>query len=515
MNLTITDNYLWFPVDLSGELVCVSVFDGEQKVQEMKVALGRERVDFYGAWKVTEFIGKELRFTCAEGEEHLDVMIRQEAARPENNYPYRPHLHYTPSYGWVNDPNGLFYQDGVYHIYHQYNPYSTEWENMTWGHATSTDLMHWEEQDVAATPDEYGTMYSGCAFVDHKNAAGYGKDAVLFFYTAAGGRNEWSKEAGNLFTQKLMWSTDGGKTLHKRPEPLIPWIVDENRDPKVFWHEASHAYIMIMYLADNEFSILRSEDLIHWTESQRRRVDDMWECPLLMELPVDGTEETKWIFWSADGYYQIGSFDGYEFTAESGRKMAYFSRRAYAAQDYANVEGRVLLLPWIRLDNANGFYRSAMGIPQEICLKEGKDGLQMAFAMAREFDGLRGSAEALPSGETPIGGEAREIRISWAAGTTGSAALAIGETTVRVDFSRGKLQVDTSRMQEKETEICGSFDAAKTLDLSVVIDQEMLDILADGGRLCGTIETEENVLGKTVSLQGDAAPDSAKWCVLK
>ena len=164
----------------------MSVYDGDQKIQEMKVSLGKEHIDFYGVWKATEYLGKELRIVSEKGEEYLDgVDIRQEETRPQNDYPYRPRLHYTPAYGWVNDPNGLVYVDGVYHMFHQYNPYSTEWQNMSWGHATSTDLMHWEEQEVASTPDEYGTMYSGCAMVDEKNTAGYGKDALLFFYTAA------------------------------------------------------------------------------------------------------------------------------------------------------------------------------------------------------------------------------------------------------------------------------------------------------------------------------------------
>lgn len=517
MQVTITENYLWFPIDMSGELVWVSVYDGDQKIQEMKIAPGKEQVDFYGAWKVEEYLGRELRIVCEKGEAYLEgVMLRQEANRPQNDYPYRPRLHYTSAYGWVNDPNGLVYVDGVYHMFHQYNPYSTEWQNMTWGHATSTDLMHWEEQDVAITPDEYGTMYSGCALVDEKNTAGYGKDAVLFFYTAAGGMNEWSKEAGNRFTQKLMWSEDGAKTFHKRREELVPWIVGENRDPKVFWHAESNAYVMIMYLEENDFLILRSTDLLHWEQTQKMTVPGMWECPLLIEVPVEGTEEKKWVFWSADGYYQIGRFDGYTFQTETGRKMAYFSRRAYAAQNFANVEDRVLLVPWVRLDNANGWYRSAMGIPQEICLKEGTDGLQLAFQMAKELERLRGGWEALPL-KTPvsIAEEARELALFWPAGTTGTELLKIGETTIRVDFTHGELWVDTDRKHELDGELRGVFDPAKPFDLTVVIDQEILDILADGGRLCGTIETEENVLGKALVLQGEAAPEHANWCILK
>ena len=517
MDITVSEKYLWFPVDMSGEMVWVSVYDGDQKIQEMKVSLGKEHIDFYGVWKATEYLGKELRIVSEKGEEYLDgVDIRQEETRPQNDYPYRPRLHYTPAYGWVNDPNGLVYADGVYHMFHQYNPYSTEWQNMSWGHATSTDLMHWEEQEVAITPDEYGTMYSGCALVDEKNTAGYGKDALLFFYTAAGGMNEWSKEAGNLFTQKLMWSTDGTKTLHKRDEELVPWIVGENRDPKVFWHAESNAYVMIMYLEENDFLILRSADLLHWEQTQKMTVPGMWECPLLIEVPVEGTDKKEWVFWSADGYYQIGSFDGYTFCTKTERKMAYFSRRAYAAQNFVNVGERVLLVPWVRLDNANGWYRGAMGIPQEICLKDGADGLQLAFSMAEELHALRGSWEALPQNETiSIAGEAREVVLSWNAGMTGTELLEIGETTIRVDFTHGELWVDTDRKHELDGELRGVFDPAKPLDMTVVIDQEMLDILADGGRLCGTIEAEENVLGKTLKLRGDAAPGAAKWCVLK
>ena len=637
MDITVSEKYLWFPVDMSGEMVWVSVYDGDQKIQEMKVSLGKEHIDFYGVWKATEYLGKELRIVSEKGEEYLDgVDIRQEKTRPQNDYPYRPRLHYTPAYGWVNDPNGLVYVDGVYHMFHQYNPYSTEWQNMSWGHATSTDLMHWEEQEVASTPDEYGTMYSGCALVDEKNTAGYGKDALLFFYTAAGGMNEWSKEAGNLFTQKLMWSTDGTKTLHKRDEELVPWIVGENRDPKVFWHAESNAYVMIMYLEENDFLILRSADLLHWEQTQKMTVPGMWECPLLIEVPVEGTDKKEWVFWSADGYYQIGSFDGYTFQTKTERKMAYFSRRAYAAQNFVNVGERVLLVPWVRLDNANGWYRGAMGIPQEICLKDGADGLQLAFSMAEELHAMRGSWEVLPQNETifiageartdkkewvfwsadgyyqigsfdgytfqtkterkmayfsrrayaaqnfvnvgervllvpwvrldnangwyrgamgipqeiclkdgadglqlafsmteelhamrgswevlpqnetiSIAGEAREVVLSWNAGMTGTELLEIGETTIRIDFTHGELWVDTDRKHELDGELRGVFDPAKPLDMTVVIDQEMLDILADGGRLCGTIETEENVLGKTLKLHGDAAPEAAKWCVLK
>ena len=182
MDITVSEKYLWFPVDMSGEMVWVSVYDGDQKIQEMKVSLGKEHIDFYGVWKATEYLGKELRIVSEKGEEYLDgVDIRQEKTRPQNDYPYRPRLHYTPAYGWVNDPNGLVYVDGVYHMFHQYNPYSTEWQNMSWGHATSTDLLHWTRLPVAMLPDEEGTIFSGCGLTnEHRDEIQAAADSNLF-----------------------------------------------------------------------------------------------------------------------------------------------------------------------------------------------------------------------------------------------------------------------------------------------------------------------------------------------
>ena len=517
MHIKITENYLWFPVDLSAELVRIDVFEGGNRVQQMKFPLGLEKCDYYAAWKVTAYRGKMLEIQCTPKKEaFVPELLRQEEKRPENHYPYRPRLHYTPSFGWVNDPNGLVYSDGFYHLFHQYNPYSTSWENMSWGHAVSRDLFHWKELDVAATPDEWGSAYSGCALVDHQNVSGYGEDAVLFFYTAAGGRNDWSIEAGNQFTQRRMWADKTVSMLHKEPGPIIPWMEDENRDPCVFWHEASKAYIMIMYLADNKFLILRSTDLKNWKKSQELYVPEMWECPLLMELPVKESAEKKWVFWSADGYYQVGNFDGYEFHAETGRQIAYFVRRPYAAQTFANVLDRVLLVPWIGLDNSNGCYRGAMGIPQELSLKKASDGYKISFKMAREIAGLRQTWEDLKADVVyPIADEARELQLRWEPGSKGIAKLCIGDTSIFADLEKGELHVDTTRKHVRDLDLTGKFDPSEGLDLSVIIDQEMIDILGADGTLCGTVETEENILGREFSYHSETQALTAKWCILR
>ena len=184
----------------------------------------------------------------------------------------------------------------------------------------------------------------------------------MFYYTAAGGSNKWSVDAGNKHTQWLAVSYDGGDTLEKKQE-ILGHIKGENRDPKVFYHKESDSYIMALYLEENEFAIYRSDDMIHWTESQRFEAEGMWECPNLFKLQVEGEpEEYHWVFWSADGYYMTGSFDGYKFTPDSEVLMAYETKLPYAAQTYEGVEDRTILVSWLRTENDRGGYRGMMAI---------------------------------------------------------------------------------------------------------------------------------------------------------
>lgn len=156
--------------------------------------------------------------------------------------------------GWINDPNGL-----IYYLYFQYNPFDTKWENMCWGHVISKDLLHWEQKETVLYPDQDGPIFSGSGIVNENALLGLPKDAYIYFYTSAGGKSEWSKD--KLPVQKIAYSIDGGNTLHKKDGCIVEHICDENRDPKVYWHEQSKAYIMLLYLTNNDYAILRSVDL--------------------------------------------------------------------------------------------------------------------------------------------------------------------------------------------------------------------------------------------------------------
>ena len=305
----------------------------------------------------------------------------------EKNNMYKPSLHFTPSYGWMNDPNGLVYHDGIYELYYQHNPRGIDWNCMTWGHARGTDLLHWEDLGDVLEPDENGLMFSGCAIRNDRGLLGLPKDALLFFYTAAGHSSRESK--GKPYTIRLAYSTDGGNTLLKKDGiceagEIMETLAAENRDPKVFWHEESGAYILVLWIENNDFGIWRSEDLEQFTMTQRVTLESGYECPDLFRLPVISTKEggretgeEKWVFWTAHGYYYVGSFDGYEFHQEQERRCA--SQMGpdvvlpYAAQTFSGPE-KVLSVSWLRTKCVGGRTTGMMSIPKEFSLIRNKDG---------------------------------------------------------------------------------------------------------------------------------------------
>ena len=285
-----------------------------------------------------------------------------------------PHIHFAAHFGWINDPNGLVYHDGIYEMYYQCNPQGVEWGNMTWGHARSRDLVNWEEMPPVLHPDENGAMYSGCGLRNDRALLGMSGDTLFFFYTAAPSRAE--RKNGKEFTIRFAYSTDGGDTLIKTGDPVLASAERENRDPKVFWHEESKAYIMLLWLKGNEFSIWRSKDLKQFTLTQRLVLDGGFECPDLMKLPMidesgRDTGEFKWLFWEAAGNYYLGDFDGYTFTQTQEKMNAYANPLPYAAQTwYGTPDEKTLSLSWLRTACISRQTTGVMALPREFSLVE-------------------------------------------------------------------------------------------------------------------------------------------------
>jgi fructan beta-fructosidase len=319
-----------------------------------------------------------------------------------------PLVHFAPSYGWMNDPNGLVYHDGVYELYYQHNPEGTEWNRMTWGHARSRDLLHWKECGDVLYPDKNGTMFSGCAVLNERGLLGFPKDAILYFYTAAGHNSAESK--GKPFSIRMAVSIDGGNTLEKYGAEVIPSAGWESRDPKVFYHSQTKAYIMVLWIKDNQFGIWRSEDLRCFKQTQVLSLKAGFECPDLFELPViDDNDEIcdkRFVFWAADGSYYVGSFDGYQFRQEQERKLAYLQTPGgilpYAAQSFSGMQDRVVMMAWLRTKCVADQTTGLMSIPRELgLLKKGSE-LLLYLKLPERIKELEGRRQKVSRGQSFI-----------------------------------------------------------------------------------------------------------------
>ncbi|MBQ8955280.1 MAG: glycoside hydrolase family 32 protein, partial [Clostridia bacterium] len=244
---------------------------------------------------------------------------------------YRPAAHFTARRGWINDPNGLVWYEGQYHLFFQHNPADVVWGNMHWGHAVSSDLVHWTELEEALFPDETGAMFSGSAVVDTDNLTGLrrgGHDPLLLFYTAAGGAGEMSQ--GVQSTQRLAYSTDGGKTFAKYGQTLIDTITPGNRDPKVIFCQELGRFLMVLYLQGREFCLFTSRNLLEWQPLQRVFIEEDDECPDIYPLTLEG--ERYWVMTAAHDRYLVGQFEGGHFVPKFSTGRLQGGGASYAAQ---------------------------------------------------------------------------------------------------------------------------------------------------------------------------------------
>ncbi|MBO4374885.1 MAG: glycoside hydrolase family 32 protein [Lachnospiraceae bacterium] len=300
-------------------------------------------------------------------------------------------LHYHAPYGFASDPNGLIYDNGVWHVYHQHNPLGCGWANMSWGHAVTKDFIHYSFEGDVLFPDELGVMYSGSAIKNDKGFFGLARDAILYFYTCAGnapykGKKEppFNYRRGKS-VQRMAYSLDGGKTLLKYPGFELDLKGSENRDPKVFFFRENGVFIMIVYLEKNSFAILRSENLRDWEKTQELDLVPMWECPDLVEIS-DTSGNRRWALLSADGYYYMGKFDGFKFRFEGVMRGLYDDRTPYAGQTFSNVKGRTVAMSWLRVPNSGERFTGYLSLPRELSLDRDENGYYIRQSFARELD---------------------------------------------------------------------------------------------------------------------------------
>ena len=312
--------YILLPVEGGAQTTKIRFYkgDGEEKklVFDLDCKLAQEKSDFVACYDASEFLGKKVYFECEDGS---DITQSDDKVLPDKDK-LRPFVHFTPEVGWNNDPNGMIEYDGEYHMFYQFNPCGRDWGNMHWGHAVSRDMLSWEEKEIALFPDQNGTMFSGSATEDTRNLSGLkkgDKNPLLLFYTAAGGTSELSM--GKPFTQRLAYSTDGGKTFIKRDgKPIIDFIAEGNRDPKVVWAEEIDAYLLALYLTGNDYALFTSENLLDWVLLQKIKIDGENECPDVYAFKKEN-KIYRAIIGAADRYV-IGEFSDGKFKQITGVK---------------------------------------------------------------------------------------------------------------------------------------------------------------------------------------------------
>ena len=387
---------------------------------------------------------------------------------------YRPSYHFTPLYGWMNDPNGMVYKDGEYHLYFQYNPYGSKWGNMHWGHAVSKDLVHWEHLDPAIARDPVGHIFSGSSVIDKKNTAGFGKDAIIAIYT--------NNSVNHDEVQCIAYSNDNGRTFTKyEGNPVLTPFdgLKDFRDPKVFWYEKGKCWYMIVS-ADKEMRLYKSKNLKKWNYVSAfgkgiGQQPCQYECPDFFQLPVNGDKKKmKWVmtmninpgcwFGGSATEYFVGDFDGKKFTCPDANEVKWldWGKDHYATVTFSNTGDRVLGITWMsnwQYANLTPFKqnRGANGLPRELKLYEKNGKYYISEDVAPEVYALRKDtknvADASVSDEKMLAGVAAnmegafEIEADVTPDANGIAGIEISNnkrerTMIYFDMKQGKVVMD-------------------------------------------------------------------------
>ena len=413
-----------------------------------------------------------------------DAAVQNEGLYRES---LRPQLHFSPRRGWNNDPNGLVYFNGEYHLFFQHNPYGVNWGNMHWGHAVSKDLVHWTEVEEALYPDALGPMFSGSAVVDRNNTSGFGKDGkspLVLIYTAA----------GNPATQCIAYSLDGRTFTKYEGNPVVKNITGGNRDPKVTWHAPTKRWVMTFYVGRPEkqhtVQLMTSPNLREWAELSAVPGDKgggnyLFECPDFYELPVAGGTEKRWVLSAANGQYAVGTFDGSTFKPDAERLRGHWGTAYYAAQTFSDLpDGRRVLIGWLQAPAPGMPFNQGMTLPQDLGLVNTPDGVRLTHTPVKELAVLRertqqfGPADVAPGGSDPLAGfesELPELRVSCEVSADAVVSFELRGIPVRYDVAKQTLTLS------KHTTLWPVKDGK--LGLIVYLDRTCIEVFSADGLL--------------------------------
>lgn len=534
------DQYLMLPVQESMDDARINVLVDGKVEETIYVRLAKSKTDYHVPYDLSPYKGKHVildivtpqgRGSVREAKGDVfwkGITLADSIDTNDRELQYRPAYHHTPLYGWMNDPNGMFYKDGVWHLYYQYNPYGSKWQNMTWAHSTSTDLVNWKHEPIAIRPDGLGSIFSGSCVIDHEGTAGFGKDEVIALYTSA----------GTSQMQSLAHSSDNGMTFEKNAGNPILTLESEARDPNMFWNSETKEWNLVLaHALDHEMLFFTSPDLKNWTLQSAfgkglGAQDGVWECPDLFQLPVSGTNEKKWVlicninpggpFGGSAIQYFTGDWDGKTFKADTDKdgnvatKWLDYGKDNYALVSWSDApDGRRTAIGWMSnweyaADVPTTQFRSANTLPREIGLFKGPDGqIYASSAPSPELASLReklvvskgslkaskspvsfalptannGVCEILLDIETEGNGQVN-LQLTNKRGDVVDMLYDAGKHTLSFDRTRSGL-VDFSESFPAVT-VSPTFETDGKVSLRIYVDKSSIEVFGNGGHFVMT-----------------------------
>ena len=400
--------YLWLPIQESAPEGKVQLIVGGMLQTEQNVRMAREKTDYYVALDLLPYQGNKALRVCVQNVPAGSVCFKNLKQNGNVDFAlieekYRPLYHHTPKRGWMNDPNGMFYKDGVWHLFYQYNPYGSMWGNMHWGHSSSADLVHWKDEGVALAPDAWGTMFSGSCVTDNGN--------IVAMYTTS----RPTPFGGDVQAQCIAYSKDDGKTFTKyEGNPVLTAEDKDFRDPRPFWNEDIKAWNLILAVGQ-EMRIYSSPDLKEWKYESSFGKEygchgGVWECPDL--FPIG--QPKKWVlicninpggpFGGSATQYFVGQFDGHKFTCEhQDTRWMDYGKDHYATVSFCNApDNRRTVMAWMsNWQYANQVptmqFRSANSVPRDLGMFEYKGEFYVSVVPSKEMLSLRGDKAKQPT----------------------------------------------------------------------------------------------------------------------
>ena len=484
MKIQLEKKYLNLPVKNEADKRRMRlVLDGET-VREFEIELAEDKPDFWVFLDISTFNGKTAVLEADDLPEdskafsliHQDDIIKG----TENLYKekYRPQFHFSSRRGWNNDPNGLVYYKGEYHLFYQHNPYGWKWGNMHWAHAVSADLVHWKELPIAIYPYQFGDwVFSGSATIDWQNTAGFktGEEDVLIAAYTSTGRGE-----------SIAYSNDRGRTFTDYEGN--PVVKHSGRDPKIIWYEPGKHWVMAIYdqFEDKRYIAFHTSNNLKDWEFQSR-IEGYYECPEIFQLSVDGNPNNKkWVIYAADGAYAVGSFDGKQFTTESGKHRFNYGNCFYASQTYSDIpaeDGRRIQIAWGRIGHPDMPFNQMMNFPVELTLRTTEAGIRMFAEPVAELESLHSQShawenETLKEGENlleDITGELFHIRAEFDVGEAAAFGLNVRGVDITYDAKEKQLTCGDKQADLKPRN--------GKIRLQVLVDRISIEIFANDGEI--------------------------------